>query len=242
MRKESVALYVFIFSVLVLIVLVFSVFKSPIDKVTGRVVENLEEDQESGIRGEGCTDSDGGKNYISKGTVSYCDNDGCSRKEDSCSGETLREWYCVDDKEDSVEYECGGECDEGICISTVTDYKYTSTGGGGGGGGSSGGTISPATTTGTGQIYDLGDLSEQQIELYKYDSMRFNIGSIEHTLTLSDNTPIQVIITDGGQTFALTVGEEHELDLDSDSVSDISIKVKSINIINGKINLILRSI
>lgn len=238
MKKEILALYVFIVSVFIVMFLVFSAFQSPIGGITGKVITSLMQNSETTVS---CVDSDLGRNYNNKGVVDYCNEEGCFSEEDSCSGKTLVEFYCSDNEKRYENYECEGGCDDGLCIKSAKSYRYTSSGGGGGGGGgSSGGTTSTPTTAENGQTYNLGDLSEQQIEVYKYDTINFALGSAGYSLTINDNTPTQVSIISNIGLSVLTVGEWYGLDMDSDTVSDISIKVKSINLINRKITLILR--
>ncbi len=68
-----------------------------------------------------CTDSDGGLNYYSKGTVTGYNEDApikeISSVSDSCSGNTLHEWICKDLGEyDDESYICPNGCSNGACI------------------------------------------------------------------------------------------------------------------------------
>jgi hypothetical protein len=92
------------------------------------------------IENETCTDSDGGKNYYKKGTVSYCERSDttgtCQGATDSCDlctsacapGETdckltcstVREYFCTIEGIESVTYTCPSRCEDGACILNVT--------------------------------------------------------------------------------------------------------------------------
>ncbi len=77
-----------------------------------------------------CTDTDGGKNYYVKGTVSGMTLPGnyYASSNDSCEGNTLHEGYCLDSSENVIQhfgyqqqralwrYECPGGCKDGACI------------------------------------------------------------------------------------------------------------------------------
>jgi hypothetical protein len=81
-----------------------------------------------------CTDSDGGKNYYTKGTVTVCtfyvDGGGCGAAVDQCSsdGTTLTEGYCDGTDGKSVKYECPNGCRNGVCIKTIQKNTYPSKG------------------------------------------------------------------------------------------------------------------
>ncbi len=53
-----------------------------------------------------CTDSDGGKNYNIEGSVSGIYNGHLYNYTDSCSGNTLKEWYCNENKAAYVRHRC----------------------------------------------------------------------------------------------------------------------------------------
>ena len=83
----------------------------------------------------------------------------------------------------------------------------------------------------------------QTLEIVKEENIRFNIASQEYIFTLEDQTENQVTIRmSNEQTLTFNVGGEDNLDLNSDGTSDVYIKIKSINIISGKVKLILRNI
>lgn len=236
--KKRMALVVFVFSILILCILIFILYIRSSREITGKVVEGIKDETATGTT---CADSDNGKNYNVKGTVNYCDAAGCSSKEDSCSGKKLIERYCENNEARYEEYECKDECDNGICLEIVEKYKISGSGGGGGGGGSgTSASTTPTPAESTGQTYDLGELtSEHHLEILKNDNIRFTISGSEYILTLTDNTPIEVTInTNSGQSFILSVGDDTE----HLSRTDFYIKIKSINIITGKIALILRPV
>lgn len=69
--------------------------------------------------GPGCTDTDGGKNYNLKGTVTPA---GGSAQEDRCVGtqysypNRLKEFYCGPDGKHTNElYDCPNSCQDGAC-------------------------------------------------------------------------------------------------------------------------------
>ncbi|MBI2499696.1 hypothetical protein HYV88_05630 [Candidatus Woesearchaeota archaeon] len=103
------------------------IIKNPaLNGASDQVILLIPSDQVQGnvkIKGATCVDSDGGKNYYTKGTL--CAGTDCS--EDSCvtdlgvnSGD-LREWSCLSDGSISIDlYECESEgkiCSSGACVS-----------------------------------------------------------------------------------------------------------------------------
>ena len=117
-------------------------------------------------------------------------------------------------------------------VSSTTTTSSSSSGGGGGGGG--------------GAIV-LGELvlgESQTKELLKDGKIKFNISDVEHTLALVDFTDTQATITieSEKQTITLAIGEEAKIDLDKDSIYDVSIKLKSINSITKKVTFVLTRI
>lgn len=66
-----------------------------------------------------CIDSDGGKNYYTKGTFSYKGADGFSigPAEDSCIGSEVAEWYCKDSGGyEQIRFLCPNVCKDGACL------------------------------------------------------------------------------------------------------------------------------
>jgi hypothetical protein len=61
-----------------------------------------------------CTDSDGGKDYYVKGTITYGD----STADDSCEGDVLTEFFCDPDFDEPLDdqYNCPNGCSDGACI------------------------------------------------------------------------------------------------------------------------------
>lgn len=70
-----------------------------------------------------CTDLDGGKNYNTKGTVDYFEDNMASTFTDKCTyqsldpdSKTLDEGYCLGDQFKFDRYECPNSCSNGRCI------------------------------------------------------------------------------------------------------------------------------
>src|SRR3989338_2257018 len=116
-RNEKVSLGVFVAS----IILIGMVFISN-STITGRAVSSQDELEEANID-NGCLYSDG-TDYSLKGSTNSCINGGCVKKEDSCSGKKVIEWYCSGDKALSKEHECEDLCDSGVCIEKVEKFSY----------------------------------------------------------------------------------------------------------------------
>ncbi len=229
--KEKIALGVFIFSILVIVILFFFMFQGVL---IGKVVEETKEQTAEGQGQITCSDSDN-KDYYIKGAIDYCDANGCSSKEDFCSDKKLTEWYCENSEAKYEEIECEDGCSKGVCLTLATKYKYTG-GGGGSGGASGGGTTGGggAIITSTGQTYNLGELtSEQTLELSQYDSASFSVASKGYMLSLTGTTETKVTILYEGSELSINVGEENN------NISGIYLKLKSINIITNKAKLSL---
>lgn len=229
--KESIALGVFIFSVLMIVVLLAFMFQG---NLTGRVTGgNTEENIIS------CSDSDG-KNYEIRGIVNYC-NGGCSENEDSCSGRNVIEWYCENNEKKSEEHACEYDCNNGVCVQFVSEYKYVVTGSGGGGGGSSStSSTSAAVPSQIYQTYNLGEISTQQTaEIIKGESIKFSINGAEYSFRLEDSNPSQATLSIVG---VINVGEDKAVDLDSDGESDIYFRVESISVTTKKVELVISKI
>lgn len=236
-KKENIALGIFIFSILIVVGLISFAFNG---NLTGKVIQDNKNAQNSiGQNSESkinCTDSDG-SNYTVKGIVSYCDESECSSKEDSCSGKKLTEWYCENNEKKYREYNCENDCDDGVCLSIAKKYTYSYSSGGGSGGRSSSGGTSSTVAVNTGQTYDLGELnSENILDIVKDDNINFKISGVSYSIKLEDNTESQVTITSVG---LLNIGGERRIDLNSDNNPDLYIKVRSINVITKKVKLVL---
>jgi hypothetical protein len=67
-----------------------------------------------------CTDSDGGKSYYTKGTVTVCSygnqTAGCGITTDFCTGNVIREGYCEGNEAKTIDYTCPYGCKDGACI------------------------------------------------------------------------------------------------------------------------------
>ncbi len=237
-KKENIALGIFVFSVVMVIILtIFALQKG----ITGRVVVNDEEKEvEQNIENKiSCNDSDG-KNYGVKGVVSYCDGSECFSESDFCSEKVLTEYYCEDDEKKSEENECSVDCDDGVCLDVVKKYKLSGGGDGSVIESSSDTEVSVASSQETGQTYELGELvSEKVLEVVKNDAIEFTINGNQYTIIIQDNTETQITTDVFGN---INVGEEKRADLNSDDIPDLYIKVRSINIINKKIILSLRGV
>ena len=110
---------------------------------------------------------------------------------------------------------------------TTTD-STTSAGSGGAGGG-----ITALT---------LGELAGSTTkELASNEKIKFNISNIEHSLLLTNLTETHATITieSEKQTFTLIVGDEIKVDLNKDNIAEISVKLKTINVLTKKATFIL---
>jgi len=119
------------------------------------------------------------------------------------------------------------------CPTPSTNATSSSSGGGGGGGG--------------GGVIVLGELvlgESQTKELPQNGKIKFNVSSIEHTLTLVSFTDTQATITieSEKQTFTLGIGEEVKIDVNKDNIYEVLVKLKSINSVTRKVTLVLTGI
>ena len=118
----------------------------------------------------------------------------------------------------------------------------SSSSGGGGGGGAGGGSGGGGTSTGAVK-YTLGELKEAQVvDLAVNEAAEFEFSGVKHMLTVKNlsNTRATIEVQSETQSFALTVEENKTIDWDSDRLADISVKLKSIDIIASKARLIIR--
>ncbi|MFC1678101.1 hypothetical protein ACFLZ9_00010 [Patescibacteria group bacterium] len=60
-----------------------------------------------------CYDSDGGKNYYKQGTLEWPVQD--FRAQDTCRGEELLEYFCVEGRYDEIGFDCPYGCTNGAC-------------------------------------------------------------------------------------------------------------------------------
>lgn len=116
---------------------------------------------------------------------------------------------------------------------TGGDGTSSSSGGGGGAGGGS-------------KTYQLGELTSTSnlIEFSQNEKISFNLSGKTHLITLinSSETTATITIESKKQTFKLTVGDEIKVDLNEDNSADISVKLKSVNIITKKVSLVVSRI
>lgn len=239
--KEKIALGMFLLSSLSIIVLLLTLgFSGP----TGFVVSN-ESDYNAIVsqsNEKSCVDSDGSNSFL-KGSVTYCENGECTLNSDSCSGKTLTEFSCENGERVSSQHLCEFDCDSGSCVNKITLYKYDGDSfvSGGGSSGSSDSSLGSSSSN-TGQTYDLGVLdSEETLEVLKGDSIKFSVSGTDYTATVQDSSNTQATLSLNAVSgpITITVGNTQLVDLDSDEDSDISITVRSINIISKKVKLIL---
>ncbi len=67
-----------------------------------------------------CTDSDGGYDYFNKGIVKFYVDGTLYSNPDTCSGNWINEYGCVEEKSVSKTYECPGLCEDGRCLNMET--------------------------------------------------------------------------------------------------------------------------
>lgn len=245
METEKVFLTIGIFSVLLAGLFFLSAFDV---NLTGKVIDSGNSDSNVQEQKQAitisCKDSDSGKEYGIKGIVEYCDESGCSNREDSCYGKTLTEWYCNGDNKDYSQIRCDNECDVGACV-VVGKKIVTGSGGGGGDSGSSGGSGggSSSVPEPTGNTYTIGNLvNEENLDMAKYDIATFSISGKDYVLNMKNVADIQITATVSSTQFDLQVGSEIEIDLDGDSDKDLNVKLKSINLLNNNAKITLRAI
>jgi hypothetical protein len=70
-----------------------------------------------------CSESDDGKDYTQQGTT-YSNNMGTST--DSCSGDSLTEYYCSGNRAYRTTKKCSYGCADGACEASTSDYCYDS--------------------------------------------------------------------------------------------------------------------
>lgn len=124
---------------------------------------------------------------------------------------------------------------------TVTCSSGCSSGGGGSSGGSSGGSAGAGGGIGT-QILFVGELKESiQQEIGKNENMGFSFGGENHSVSITNltETTASIVVRSTEKRFVMTVGEEKNVDFNDDGKEEISLKLKSINIIRKKALLIV---
>ena len=242
-KKEKIALGTFIFSVVAVLVLFLVIAVQ--NRITGQVTQEHEEINNTSVyAGESiekeikCEDSDGSTNYDLKGTLVYCDESGCFKKEDYCSGNNVIEWFCENKEGKSKEFECEFECDDGVCLTALK--KYTSSGGIRRGGSSNGGGGGTSIVQTMPTIYELGQLSaETTLDASENEGIRFDISGTTYLLILNSVTGSQIIININGVQNSISIGEEKRIDLNSDGTNELYMKLRSINLVSGKAKLTL---
>ena len=240
-KKEKIALVTFLSSIFLIIILLFTGFDNPTGYVINNVSDSVSQIESQSMQ-KSCVDSDG-KDYGIKGNVNYCKDGECSVKSDSCSGKTLIELLCENEEIRSEEYLCEFDCDSGVCVNKVTKMRYFGSSGSDGGG-SDGETSSSGSSvvSETQQIYDLGTLdSEKSVEIMNNDIIEFTLSGLKYNMVLQSlsQTKATLSISSLSNSIIIDVGKTQSVDLNSDGNSDISIKVKSINVISNKVKLFL---
>ena len=240
-RKEKIALVTFMSSIFLIVVLLLVTGLGK-GGPTGYVINNVSEGSSVSSSAEkSCVDSDG-INYEIKGNVNYCENGACTTKTDSCSGRTLTEWSCGGNEARSGEHACEFDCDSGACINKVTAFSVKGGFVSGGGGGSGGGSSSSPSVSEAQQIYDLGALdSEKSAEFITNEAIKFTLSGTQYTILLQSSSQTQAVLAINSlpNSIVIGVGKTQAVDLNSDGNSDVSIKVKSINVISNKVKLVL---
>ena len=119
-------------------------------------------------------------------------------------------------------------------VVACTDCPVASTASSGGGGGGGGGGSSK---------YQLGKLTEvESVEMSKNEKAQFEILGENHTITLTSLTETTATfkIQSKEQNITLIIGEEKGIDINENEVSDISIKLDTINIITKIVTITIR--
>lgn len=122
------------------------------------------------------------------------------------------------------------------CTDCPVDSGSSSSSSSGGGAGSGGGGIA--------KVYVVGKIisgTSHSLELSDGEKANFSISGASHSLLLKShtNTSATIEIQSEKQTFTLSIGEEAKADVNNDKVNDISVKLKSIEPISGKISIII---
>src|SRR3989344_6075667 len=112
------------------------------------------------------------------------------------------------------------------CTNCPTSSSSSSGGGGGGGGGVT--------------KYDLGSLiAEKTVELAKNEKAVFTMNSVNHSVRLINlaDTTATMGVQSTEQIVTLSVSDTREFDLASDGKNDISVRLKSVNIIKKTVEI-----
>jgi len=99
----------------------FEIYECPNGCYDGACIKE-ETPQEEGT----CRDTDGGKDYFTKGTVYYIELGIQGDTEDRCEGAKLIEAYCQGVKTKTIEFICPERCDEGECKEVLDECSFDS--------------------------------------------------------------------------------------------------------------------
>jgi len=134
--------------------------------------------------------------------------------------------------------ECEFGCEDGVCVSLVTEYTYR-----GRGDDTRPGIVTLETTPlyePPVQTHELGNIDiEEIIDVLKDEKTFFSVSGNEYYMILKESSPVQAVFEVSGvsQPVTITVAETKSIDLTGDGNNDISVKIRSINIISNKVKL-----
>src|SRR3989344_2732602 len=137
-------------------------------------------------------------------------------------------------------------CTDGTCDAVlVTKFRYINNGGSSGGSSGLSDQSSTASIQSTASTYDIGSIDVDEIvELLNGDTVSFTLSGNGYYFVVQELSPIQIKLLISGLSSQVNVkvGEVQQIDITADGIPDISIKLKSVNIITNKAKLILNSI
>lgn len=106
----------------------------------------------------------------------------------------------------------------------------SSSGGGSGGGGGGSTTINATTST-----YYMGVLDSTKVkEMFENESIGFKIEDVSYAMIVKEVREASALVRFGENVYLIPVGEEKNIDLDNDGISEVSIKLKQVNLITKK--------
>jgi len=114
------------------------------------------------------------------------------------------------------------------CSSSSSSSSSSSGGGGGGGIGTT--------------VISIGELpSTYTAELSSGQNMGFNYSGERHFISVTNltETSATIVVESKKQTFSLSVGETKKIDLNNDSIAEIAVELRSINLITKKVKIII---
>ena len=123
------------------------------------------------------------------------------------------------------------------CPVSSSSSSSSSSSGGGGGGAGGGGAAGAGVRT-----YVVGELvNSEMVILLSGEKISLNLSGHNYLLTLISRTNTSVLLgVDGdGQRFTINVDGEVEIDLNSDTEKDFSVRLDNINTITGEVSLVL---